>query len=313
MKDISVIVGSSNVKLGTEICKNLNIEPTKTTLTVFGNGERRVEINENVRNKDVFVIQSSSDQTNDHIMELLFILDALKRSSCFRVTTVMPNFPYARQDRKVQSRVPISAKLLANLIQTAGSDRFLTAEFHSPQIGGFFDVPTDSLYMTKVFLPHIKLKHPNNNICIVAPDAGSIKVAKSYAGKLNCDVAMIYKNRTEPGKIAEMKLIGEVKGKNCIIIDDMADTCGTLCKASNLLDYYGAKSVEAYCTHAILSGDAIKNLNRSCINNLYVTNTIDNADAVRGQGGLVQLSASELFAEAIRGIHKEESLSYLFD
>ncbi len=312
MRDLAVIVGSSNVKLGNDICNHLNISPIKTTLTVFGNGERRVEINENVRNKDVFVIQSSSEQINDHILELLFILDALKRSSTYRVTTVMPNYPYARQDRKVQSRVPISAKLVANLIQTAGSDRFLTAELHSPQIGGFFDCPTDNLHMFQVFIPHIRIKHPKNNICIVAPDAGSVKVAKSYAGKLDCDVAMIYKNRTAPGEIAEMKLIGEVGGKNCIIIDDMADTCGTLAKAANLLDYYGATGVEAYCTHAVLSGDAVKNLSMSSIEKLYVTDTINNPE-IHSAPVIEQLSASTLFAEAIKGIHNEESLSYLFD
>jgi len=312
MKELAVIIGSSNEDLGREICKHLGIKHTPALLTEFGNGERRVEIGRNVRDKDVFVIQSSSANTDSDIMELLLILDALKRSSCFRVTTVMPNYPYARQDRKVKSRVPISAKLLANLIQTAGSDRFLTAELHAPQIGGYFDCPTDNLHMFNVFVPHIQDNHPNNNLCIVAPDAGSIKVAKSYAGRLGCDVAMIYKNRTDPGKIAEMKLIGDVKGKKCIIVDDMADTCGTLCKASNLLGYYGAVSVEAYCTHPVLSGDAIKNLRNSAITTLYVTNTID-SDAARRCDNIEILSASSLFAEAIQGINQEKSLAYLFD
>jgi ribose-phosphate pyrophosphokinase len=191
MRDIALIAGSSNKNLSDKICEILNIKPIQAMMSKFGNGECQIEIQEDVRNKDVFVVQSSSDDTNDHIMELLLTLDALKRASCYRVTTIMPNFPYARCDRKVKSRVPISAKLVADLIQTAGTDRFLTSELHAPQIAGFFDVPVDNLHMFKVFIPNIKKEHPNNNICIIAPDAGSVKVAKSYAGKLNCEVAMI--------------------------------------------------------------------------------------------------------------------------
>lgn len=313
MKELAIISGSSNLPLASKISNIVGVPLTDVLTTTFGNGERRVEIRENVRNKDVFVIQSTSDTTDNHLMELLLLLDALKRSSCYRVTVVMPNYFYSRQDRKVISRVPVSAKLVANLITMAGANRVLTAELHAPQIGGFFDFPVDNLHMFKVFVPHIKENHPKNNICIVAPDAGSIKTAKSYAGKLNCDVAMIYKNRTEPGTIAEMKLIGEVKSKNCIIIDDMADSCGTLCKASNLLDYYGAKSVEAYCTHAVLSGNAIKNLERSVISTLYVTDTIDRSSILRSAHNISVLSSAKLFAEAVKGINSENSLSYLFD
>ncbi len=312
MRDLAIIVGSSNKSLGIDICNNLNTKPIKTTLTTFGNGERRVELNEHVRDKDVFVIQSSSNQTNDHIMELLFILDTLKRSSCYRVTTVMPNYPYARQDRKVKSRVPISAKLLANLIQNAGSDRFLTSELHSPQISGFFDIPADNLYMTSVFLKHIKKEHGDKDLCIVAPDAGSVKVAKSYAGKLDCDVAMIYKNRIAPGEIGEMKIIGEVNNKSCVIVDDMADSCGTLVKATNILKINGATCVEAYCTHAVLSGNAVETIRRSTLNKLYVTDTIK-SEAACLSDDIEVLSASGLFAQAIKGINKEQSLSYLFD
>jgi ribose-phosphate pyrophosphokinase len=313
MNELAVILGSSNEVLGRKICKELGVVPIKSSMITFGNGERQVEINESVRNKDVFVIQSSSnEQTNDHLMELFLILDALKRSSCYRVTTVMPNFPYARQDRKVKSRVAISAKLVANLIYTSGTDRFLTAELHSPQIGGFFDVPVDNLHMSRVFLPFIKQKYPNNNICIIAPDAGSVKAAKMYAGRLGCEVAMIYKNRSGPGEIKEMNLIGEVEGKSCIIIDDMADSCGTICKATELVMTYGATSVEAYCTHAILSGLAIDNLNNSELKKLYVTNTIDNS-RVRDSNKIFVLPAEQLFSEAIIGINDEHSLSHLFD
>lgn len=312
MYDIAIISGSSNRPFVEKVCNYLNITPVETKVTVFGNGERQVEINESVRNKDVFVIQSSSDHVNDHIMELFLILDALKRSSCYRVTTVMPNFPYARQDRKVKSRVPISAKVMANLIQTAGSDRFLTAELHSPQIAGFFDIPVDNLYASNIFLEHIKAKYPNNNICMVAPDAGSVKVAKMYAGRLGCQVAMIYKNRSAPGEIKEMHLIGDVKGKHCIIVDDMADTCGTLCKATNLVINRGAKSVEGYCTHAVLSGNSIKNLEMSTISKLYVTDTINNSK-VTSTDKIEVISIANLFGEAIKGINEEISLSYLFD
>lgn len=312
MKELAIISGSSNLSLASKISNILNIPLTKVVTTTFGNGECRVEISENVRNKDVFVIQSASNSTNNHLMELLLILDALKRSSCFRVTTVLPCFPYSRQDRKVMSRVPISAKLIANLITTAGTDRVLTSELHSPQISGFFDIPVDNLHMFNVFVPHIKTNHPNNNICIVAPDAGSIKVAKSYAGKLGCGVAMIYKQRTGPSEIGEMFLIGDVQGKHCIIADDMVDSGGTLVKAANLLISYKAASVECYCTHPVLSGKAFDTLQRSFIERLYVTDTIDNP-GVKMANKIEILSAASLFAEAIEGIHNEQSLSYLFD
>jgi ribose-phosphate pyrophosphokinase len=312
MKDLAIISGSSNIPLATKISNILGVPLTNVLTTTFGNGERRVEIRENVRNKDVFVIQSTSDNTDGHLMELLLMLDALKRSSTYRVTVVMPNYFYSRQDRKVMSRVPISAKLVANLITTAGADRILTAELHAPQIGGFFDRPCDNLHMFNVFIPHIKTTHPHNNICVVSPDAGSIKVAKSYAGKLDCGVAMIYKHRTAPGEIGEMCLIGEVKGKHCIICDDMVDSGKTLVVASNLLISNSASSVECYCTHPVLSGDAIDNIECSFIEKLYVTDTIENTK-IKLSEKIEVLSSAALFAEAISGINNEQSLSYLFD
>jgi len=311
MKDIAIVAGSSSVAFASRVCSILGIELTKTNLGTFGNGEVFVEIDESVRDKDVFVFQSSSDTPNGHLMELFLLLDALKRSSCYRVTTVMPNFPYARQDRKVRSRVPISAKLVANLITEAGTDRFLTAEFHSPQIAGFFDVPVDNLYSAPVFLNHIKENNPDNNICLVAPDAGSVKVAKMYSGRLECDVAMIYKNRSGPGKIKEMKLIGEVADKNCIIVDDMADSCGTIAKASNILMTNGARSVRAYCTHAVLSGEAERNLHNSNIDKLYVSDTIVNPKTKYIQQ-IEILSIADLFADAIKNINEENSMKELF-
>ena len=312
MKELAIISGSSNIPLSTRICKNLGIEATPTTLTTFSNGERQVEINANVRNKDVFVIESASNTINDHLMELFLLLDALKRSSCYRVITVMPCFPYSRGDRKMKSRTPVSAKLVANLITAAGTDRVLTSEMHNPASCAFFDLPVDNLHMHKLFVPHIKKNHPNNNIIVVAPDAGSIKVAKSYAGKLDCGVAMIYKHRTGPSKIGEMCLIGEVEDKHCIIVDDMVDTAGTLVRAANLLMASGASSVECYCTHAILSGEAGSNLRKSFIKKLYVSDTIDNPK-VKLIDCVEALSSDSLFSEAIKGINNEQSLSHLFD
>lgn len=313
MKDIAIIAGNSNKQFAKNIANNLNIDLVKSNMTTFNNGECMIEINESVRDKDVFVIQSSSnEQTNDHLMELFLILDALKRSSCYRVTVVMPNLPYARQDRKVLPRVPISSKLIADLLQTAGMDRFLTTELHSPQIGAMFNCPVDNLYTGSLFLDFIKRKYKDNNICIVAPDAGSVKRAKMYAGRLNCDVAMIYKNRSAPGEISETKLIGDVTGKNCLIVDDMIDTAGTLCKAADELFKFGANKVEAYCTHAILSGNALDNINNSEISMIYVTDTILNykVDHCRK---LFKLSVANLFAKAIKSINEEKSLSYLFN
>lgn len=311
MHDIAIISGSSNKVFAEKISSLLGVPLTPTLTTIFGNGECQVEIQDSVRNKDVFVVQSSSGTPNRHLMELFLILDALKRSSCYRVTAVLPNFPYARQDRKVKSRVPISAKLIANMIQSAGCDRVLTSELHSPQISGFFDIPVDNLYSSPVFLEFIRNKYPDNNICMTAPDAGSIKRAKAYSGRLGSEVAMIYKNRVVPGKIQEMVLIGNVEGKKCIIIDDMADTCGTLCTATSVLLNNGAVSVEAYCTHAVLSGKAIDNLYSSSINKLYVTDTIDNP-TIKKSNKIEVLSMAPLFAKAVQGINEEQSLSNLF-
>jgi len=315
MHDLAIISGTSNTKLATNICEKLGIDAVNVITSNYGNGECRVEINDNVRNKDVFVIQSASDKINDHLMELLLILDALKRSSIYRVTVVMPCMPYARSDRKVKSRVPISAKLVADLIQTAGADRFVTAELHAPQIAGFFNIPVDNLYTSNIFLDKIRENHPNNNICIVAPDAGSVKVVKKYAGRLDCDVAMIYKNRSAPGMIKEMSLIGNVANANCIVVDDMADTCLTLSRAADLLINCGAKSVTAYCTHPVLSGDGVSNINKSQVQKLFVTNTIDNPNILKynSKNKIEILDSSALFAEAIKCIHEEKSLAHLFN
>ena len=315
MRDLAIISGSSNVGFAEKVAQSLGVKLTPTMTEAFGNGEVRVEILENVRDKDVFVIQSSSNTPNRHLMELFLLLDALKRANCYRVITVLPNYPYARQDRKVKSRVPISARVVADLVQSVGCDRILTTELHSPQIAGFFNIPVDNLYSSPVFLDFIRQRHPDNNICMCAPDAGSVKRAKMYAGRLGADVAMIYKHRSAPGEIHEMSLIGEVEGSKCIIMDDMADTCGTLIKATNVLLNNGAYSVEAYCTHAVLSGNALDALRDSNLDKLFVTDTIcksTSKDFVH-HPKIEVLSIANLFGEAIQGIHEERSLSHLFD
>jgi len=316
MHELAIIHGTSNIPLAQKICKHLNTNPIEVLTSHFNNGECRVEINGNIRNKDVFVIQSTSNNVNDHLMELFLLLDAIKRSSCYRVTAVMPCFPYSRQDRKVRSRVPISARLVADLLQTAGISRLITAELHSPQAAGFFDVPVDNLYSANILLEHIKKNLPDNGICVVAPDAGSVKVVKKYAGRLQCDMAMIYKNRSAPGEIKEMSLIGDVSNKHCFIVDDMVDGGGTLSTAANLLLYKGAKDVIAYCTHPVLSGKGVDVIQKSNLKNLFVTNTIDNKNISwydKNISKIEVLDASALFAEAIKCVHEEKSVSHLFN
>lgn len=317
--DVAIIAGSEAQDFAYRVCDELaskdanhTVQPINTLLDKFSNGESRVEILDSIRDKDVFVFQSTGKNSNDDIMELVLILDALKRAGCYRITTVLLNYPYARQDRKVKSRVPISSKLVADLLTMAGTDRVLTIELHSPQTAGFFNCPVDNLYSGPVFIDHIKSKHPDNNICIVAPDAGSVKRAKSYAKVLDCDVAMLYKHRDEANKVAEMHLIGEVEGKSCIIIDDMIDTAATLCKAAEIIKENGAKDMVAYATHAVLSGRAIENLNWSNIDHVYVTDTINNESILKCHK-LEVISVAPLFADAIVGIHTGKSLSFLFN
>lgn len=314
MSNICIIAGTEAENFAWDVCKKIDscFEPVKTVLAKFSNGEIKVEVQESIRDKDVFVLQSTGDNPNDALMELLLILDTLKRAGVYRVTAVLLNYPYARADRKVKSRVPISAKLVADLLTKAGADRIMTIELHSPQTAGFFNCPVDNLYSGPVFIDHIKEEHPDNNICIVAPDAGSVKRAKSYARSLGCQVAMLYKHRDESNEIAEMHLIGKVKGKSCLIIDDMIDTAGTLCKAAEIIKEKGAASIDAYATHAILSGDALSNLTNSCINNIFVTDTIDNADTMFCDK-IEVISVASLFAEAIVGVNQGKSLGYLFN
>jgi ribose-phosphate pyrophosphokinase len=312
MKELAIISGSSNIPLASKISDILGVPLTNILATTFGNGERRVEILENVRDMDCFVIGGSSSNTDGHVMELLLLLDTLRRSNCYRVTTVLPCFPYARGDRKMKSRTPIAAKLLANMITTAGTQRILNVELHCPQIGSYFDLPCDNLHSFGVFLPKIKELFPNNNVVVVAPDLGGSKVAKSYGGKLDCNVAMIYKHRVEVGKVADMTLVGDVEGKHAIIVDDIIDTSTTIVKAANLLMYNKAKSVTCFATHAVLSGNALDNIDRSPLEKVYVTDTIDNP-RTKYSTRIEVLSVAPLLSKAISGVNKEESLSYLFD
>ncbi len=308
-KHLKLISGNANPEFAKEISDYLHIPLVDTLVSKFSDGEIRVQIKENVRGADVFVIQPLVPPTNDHIMELLLLLDALKRSSTHRITAVIPYFAYARQDRKDKPRVPISAKLLADIIQKAGAQRVLTVDLHSAQIQGFFDCPVDNLYALPVILDYLKNKELEDAI-VVSPDAGGVERARLLANKLGVGLAIIYKKRPAPNVVETLDVIGDVKGKNAIIIDDIIDTAGTIVAASNMLLEKGAKSVIAACTHPVFSGPAIERLSNSNINEVIVTNTIP----VKGKefDKLTVLSVAELVGEAIKRINIESSVSSLF-
>ena len=307
-----VFSGRSNPRFTALICESLNVELGRLEVLRFSDGELSVEIEDNVRGRDVFVCQSTSQPGNDHLMELLIILDALKRSSAQRITAVIPYFGYARQDRKIKPRVPITAKLVADLLTTAGADRMLTMDLHAGQIMGFFDIPVDNLNALPVLLPYVKEKYGKENLAIVSPDMGGVERARHLASRLdNPPIAIIYKRRSGPNKVAEMKVIGDVAGRTCIIVDDMADTGGTLAKATQTLLEEGAKKVVACCVHPVLSGNAAENINNSELAELIVTDTIQVPKSFQCDR-LTVLSVAPLFAEAIRRIHSEDSISSLF-
>ncbi|NPA52758.1 MAG: ribose-phosphate pyrophosphokinase [Aquificae bacterium] len=308
-KHLKIISGTANPEFAYKIADYLHVPLCDTLITRFSDGEVRVQIKENVRGADVFVIQTLSYPANDNIMELLLILDALKRSSTHRITAVIPYFAYARQDRKDKPRVPISAKLLADIIQKAGADRVLTVDLHSAQIQGFFDCPVDNLYALPVILDYLKSKNIQNPI-VVSPDAGGVERARMLANRLDCGLAIIYKRRPAPNIVETFDVIGDVTGKNAIIIDDIIDTAGTIVSASQMLLQKGAKSVIATCTHPVFSGPAVERLKNSPIEEVIVTNTIP----VRGKEfeKLKVLSVAELVGEAIKRINIESSVSSLF-
>tara|TARA_B100000287_G_scaffold243343_1_gene228752 strand:+ start:547 stop:1503 length:957 start_codon:yes stop_codon:yes gene_type:complete len=310
---LKIFTGNSNEKLVEKISKFLKIDIGKALVGRFSDGEVQVEIQEDVRGKDVFVIQSTSNPTDSNLMELLILVDALKRSSASRVTTVIPYFGYSRQDRRVRStRVPITAKVVANLISIVGTDRVLTIDLHSDQEQGFFDVPVDNIYASPILISDIwKKKYPN--VVVVSPDTGGVVRARAVAKQLGIDdLAIVDKRREKANESEVMNVIGDVEGKSCVIVDDMVDTAGTLSQASFALKDRGAKKVLAYATHAVLSGNAIENIEKSEIDELVVTDTIKLSDAAEKSKKVRQLSVSNLLAESIARVHSEESLSSLF-
>lgn len=311
INELLIFTGNAHPELAKEICEILNIPLGDILVSRFSEGEIRVKLNENVRGKDVFLIQPTCPPPNENMMELLIIIDALKRASAGRVTAVLPYFGYARQDRKDQPRVPITAKLVANLITVAGADRVLTIDLHAGQIQGFFDIPLDHLFAVKVFVEHIK-KMKIENLVVVSPDVGGIKMARAYAKKLSAGLAIVDKRRVSPEETEVMHILGEVRGKNVVIVDDLIATGGSLVEAVSTLKNGGAKKIYGAITHPVLSGDSVKKIENSPLEKLFVTNTIPISEEKKSSKICV-LSIAPLLAEAIKRIHNEESVSSLFD
>ena len=310
--DLKIFAGNSNPPLAAEISQYLKVSLGKATVDTFSDGESKVEIKENVRGADVFVLQSTSAPGNNNLMELLLMLDAFKRASAQRITAVMPYYGYARQDRKVVPRVPISAKLVADLITRAGASRMLTMDLHSGQIQGFFDIPVDNVYATPVLLDYLRTQVDHKEVTIVSPDAGGVERARAIATRLDASLAIIDKRRIGPNVVAEMNIIGEVKDRVAILVDDMVDTAGTLTMAAEALKKAGAKKVIGSCTHPVLSGPAIKRIEDCPLEQLIVTNTIPLGPQAQGCSKIKTLSVAHLIGEAIRRTHEEESISSLF-
>jgi ribose-phosphate pyrophosphokinase len=310
--EVKLFAGNSNPPLAAEISQYLKLPLGKATVETFSDGEIKVEIKENVRGADVFVVQSTCSPGNNNLMELLLMLDAFKRASAMRITAVMPYYGYARQDRKVVPRVPISAKLVADLITTAGASRMLTMDLHSGQIQGFFDIPVDNVYATPVMLEYLKKKLNHNEVTIVSPDAGGVERARAIATRLDASLAIIDKRRVGPNVVAEMNIIGDVADRVAILVDDMVDTAGTLAMAAEALKREGAKRILGSSTHAVLSGPAIKRIDGCPLEELIVTNTIPLSPQAQGCRKIKTLSVAHLLGEAIRRTHEEESISSLF-
>ena len=309
---MKVFAGNSNPALVRNICEILEIPLGKSLVGQFSDGEIRLEIAENVRGADVFVIQSGAAPVNDNLMELLVMIDACKRSSAHRVTAVMPYYCYARQDRKNKPRVPITARLVADLITRVGADRIVTMDLHAGQIQGFFNVPVDNLYASSILLPFIK-ENFHEDLVIVSPDAGGVPRARAYAKLLKAGLAMIDKRRSDPNKAQALNIIGDVEGKTAVILDDMVDTAGTLVEATRTLLERGAKEVYACATHAVLSGPAVERIQNSALKSLIVTDTLPLREEIVGNGKIRCVSSARLFAQAIRNIHNEDSISTLFE
>ncbi len=309
---MKILTGNSNKHLSQKISKFLKNRLVNSNIRKFADGEIYIEINENIRGNSIFLIQSVSSPANDNLMELLLSIDALKRSSAKNITAVIPYFGYARQDRKVVPRTSISAKLVSNLIAKAGADRVVTVDLHSGQIQGFFDIPVDNLFATPIFARHIKKKLKKNNIICVAPDVGGTARARALGKLLNVDLAIVDKRRPAPGKSEVMNVIGNVKNKTCILVDDIIDSGGTIVNAASELKKRGAKDVHVYVTHGVLSGNAVEKIKKSSIKNLVVTDTIDNSMKVKKAKNIEVLSISNLVGEAIKRISNSTSVSDLF-
>jgi ribose-phosphate pyrophosphokinase len=310
--DLILFAGNSNRPLAEAIGRALGVSLGSAEIGRFSDGEVQVEITENVRGRDVFVIQSTCTPTNDNIMELLLMLDAFKRASAMRITAVVPYFGYARQDRKVLPRVPISAKLIADIVTKSGASRVLTVDLHAGQIQGFFNIPVDNVYATPVLLPYIRERLGGTECTVIAPDAGGVERARAFAKRLDASLAIIDKRRARPGVVAEMQIIGDVDGRPAVIVDDLVDTAGTLCAAAEAVRVAGAPRVLACITHAVLSGQAIDRINTSKLDEVVVTDTIPLHDRARGCERIRVRSVAPLLAEAIQRTHDEDSISSLF-
>ncbi len=310
---MKIISGNSNRPLAEAISSYLNLPQAKAVVKRFADMEIFVEIQENVRGEDVFIVQSTSFPANDHLMELLIIIDALRRSSARRITAVIPYFGYARQDRKSSPRTPISAKLVANLITRAGADRVLTLDLHAGQIQGFFDIPTDNLFAGPVLVRDIKEHYDVRNTVVVSPDVGGVVRARALAKRLGTPLAIVDKRRDRPGESEVMNIIGDVKGHSCILIDDIVDSGGTLCNAGDALLAQGAKDVTAYISHGVLSGGAVARVTSSKLKSLVITDSIQPTEAVKVARNIRVISIAPLIGEAINRTSREESVSSLFD
>ena len=312
MSKLMVFAGNANPELARKVADSLDSRMGNATVGQFSDGEIAVEINENVRGKDVFILQSTCAPTNDNLMEMILMVDALRRASATRITAVMPYFGYARQDRRVRSaRVPISAKVVADMMVKAGVDRVMTMDLHADQIQGFFDVPVDNVYGSPILLDDIERQN-YSDLVVVSPDVGGVVRARAIAKQLNADLAIIDKRRPQANQAQVMHIIGEIEGRTCVVVDDMIDTAGTLCKAGEALKDHGAKRVVAYATHPILSGPAVDNIVGSVLDEVVVTDTIPLSDTARRSGRIRQLSVAGLIAEAIRRVSNEESVSAMF-
>ena len=311
MEGISIFTGNSNETLAKKICEYLHLPLGNAQVKTFSDGEIQIEIDENVRSKDVFVIQSTCAPVNDNLVELLLMIDALKRSSARRITAVMPYFGYARQDKKVAPRVPISAKLVADMVAVAGANRVITMDLHAGQIQGFFDIPVDNIFAAPLLIEYIH-NNFNDNLTIVSPDAGGVERARAFAKRLNADLAIIDKRRPAPNQAKAMAVIGDVQDKVAVILDDMADTAGTLTGAADALKATGAREIHACCAHAVLSGPAIERIVNSKIKTLVVTDTIPLSENAASCGKIVVISIAELVGEAIIRSYRGDSVTSLF-